>query len=252
MPAKQPYGSVLLKADDILEFLSKENTPHRLSEIAAQTHLTISTASKILNTLLLIGYVQKDPDSKLYSLGPRLIKYANKSLHQLSINRVAQPHLEELQKMTDETVHLGIHEFDHIKYVSKIATKKPVSLYSEIGKSIPMYCSAMGKAVLADLTDEEIGYYLEKNKLERKTENTIVHSKRLFEEIEQARKDGFAFDNGEHDLEVFCIGSSITIDEKNYGAISVSLPKYRLSDDILSNLKKELLHCKERIINELK
>lgn len=251
MVQKQAYGSVLLKADDILEFLSSDDTQHRLSEIAKHTGLTPPTASKILNTLLLIGYVQKDPDTKLFSLGPRLLKYANKSLHQLSIKRIAQPFLEDLQKATGETVHLGIHEFDHIKYITKIASKKPVSLYSEIGKSIPMYCSAMGKAVLADLDDDDINYYLEKNELISKTENTITTAERLFEEINLARQEGFAFDNGEHDLDVFCIGSSITVGRTNYGAISISLPKYRLSNEVLESLKQNLLTTKENLIGTL-
>jgi len=106
----QPYGSVLIKADYILEFLSSQNQPQRLSEIAKHTALTNPTALKILSTLLLIGYVQKDPDNKTFSLGPRLIKYANKSIEQLSIKKIAQPHLETLQNITEETVHLGIHE----------------------------------------------------------------------------------------------------------------------------------------------
>ncbi|WP_067844366.1 IclR family transcriptional regulator [Amphibacillus sediminis] len=249
---KQPYGSVLIKADHILEFLSRDNNPQRLSDIAKQTNLTNPTALKILNTLLLIGYVQKDPDTKMFSLGPRLIKYANKSLHQISIKQIAQPHLEHLQKVTTETVHLGIYELDQIKYISKIESKKPVSLYSEIGKSIPLYCSAMGKAVLADFTDEQIQEYLKRNPLIKKTENTIVTEAQLYREIEKAREQAYAFDDGEHDYEVFCIGSSITVNGKNYGAISVSLPKYRLTDQLLDDLINHILICKTNIIEELR
>ncbi|WP_017472484.1 IclR family transcriptional regulator [Amphibacillus jilinensis] len=248
---KPPYGSVLIKADHILEFLSRHNNPQRLSDIAKQTELTNPTALKILNTLLLIGYVQKDPDTKMFSLGPRLIKYANKSLHQISIKQIAQPHLEQLQKVTTETVHLGIYELDHIKYISKIESKKPVSLYSEIGKSIPLYCSAMGKAVLADFTDQQIEHYIDHNPLIKKTENTIVTTHALYQEINKIRTQGYAFDDGEHDFEVFCIGSSITVDGKNYGAISVSLPKYRLTDEILADLISNILICKTNIIEEL-
>jgi len=248
---KQPYGSVLLKADSILEFLSQQNQPKRLNEIAKQTGLTDPTALKILNTLLLIGYVQKDPDTKTFSLGPRLIKYANKSLHQISIKQIAQPHLEKLQEITEETVHLGINELDHIKYISKIESKKPVSLYSEIGKTIPLYCSAMGKAVLAEFSDEEIQQYLATNSFYQFTENTIMTEQELYDEIKNVKELGYAFDDGEHDFEVFCIGSSITLQGKNYGAVSVSLPKYRLTDEVLSDLIKNILSCKNDILTEL-
>lgn len=249
--SKQLYGSVLIKADHILEYLSRQNQPKRLNEIAKQTQLTNSTALKILNTLLLIGYVQRDPDTKVFSLGPRLIKYANKSLHQISIKQLAQPHLEMLQKKTEETVHLGINELDHIIYISKIESKKPVSLYSEIGKTIPLYCSAMGKAILAEFSDEAIDKYIEDTTFVQFTENTIVTKKQLYDEITKIKQQGYAFDDGEHDLEVFCIGSSITLSGKNYGAISVSLPKYRLTDDVLQALIKDILDCKNQILAEL-
>ncbi|SEO53145.1 transcriptional regulator, IclR family [Amphibacillus marinus] len=248
---KQPYGSVLIKADYILEFLSQHNNPQRLSDISKQTKLTNSTALKILNTLLMIGYVQKDPDTKMFSLGPRLIKYANKSLHHISIKQLAQPHLETLQEATSETVHLGIHEMGQIKYIAKIESKKPVSLYSEIGKSIPLYCSAMGKAVLADFTNSKVNAYIDSHVFEAKTTNTITTRKALLNEIEQTKVQGYAFDNGEHDLDVFCVGSSITVDNKNYGAISVSLPKYRLTDEVLEQIIKSILICRQAIINEL-
>ncbi|MBU5593794.1 IclR family transcriptional regulator [Amphibacillus sp. MSJ-3] len=248
---QQPYGSVLLKADAILEFLSQQNQPKRLHEIATYTELTNPTALKILNTLLLIGYVQKDPDTKTFSLGPRLIKYANKSLHQISIKQIALPHLEALQEITEETVHLGIHELNHIKYISKIESKKPVSLYSEIGKTIPLYCSAMGKAVLAEFTDEEMRKYLASNHFFQFTENTIMDEKALYAEIDKVKELGYACDDGEHDFEVFCIACSITLNEKNYGAVSVSLPKYRLTDEVLSDLIKNTLICRDNILAEL-
>ncbi|MCZ0704330.1 DNA-binding IclR family transcriptional regulator [Natronobacillus azotifigens] len=248
----QPYGGVLIKADQILDYLSTQPQPQRLSEIAKHTGLTNPTALKILNTLLLIGYVQKDPDTKMFSLGTRLIKYANKSVEQLSIKKIAQPHLESLQHSTTETVHLGILESDHIKYIAKIESKKPVSLYSQIGKSIPLYCSAMGKAVLADLNDHEVENYLDKIQLIEKTKNTFTDKSMLIDELKKVREQGYAFDNGEHDLEVFCVGSSITIDGTNYGAISVSLPKYRLTDEVLDDLIKQTLLCKQNIISTIK
>src|SRR5699024_6808516 len=130
-------------------------------------------------------------------------------------------------------------------------SKKPVSLYSEIGKTIPLYCSAMGKAVLAEFSDEEIQQYLATNSFYQFTENTIMTEQELYDEIKNVKELGYAFDDGEHDFEVFCIGSSITLQGKNYGAVSVSLPKYRLTDEVLSDLIKNILSCKNDILTEL-
>ena len=99
------------------------------------------------------------------------------------------------------------------------------SLYSQIGKRIPLYCSAMGKAILADQSDVEVEAYLTENQLPKITKNTITTTEGFFQEIDRVRELGYAFDNGEHEEEVFCVGASLTRDGKNFGAISVSIPK---------------------------
>lgn len=251
MTKKQPYGTVLIKAEQILSYISSDNGANRLSDISKATKLTSSTASKILNTLSLIGYVQKDPVTQEFKLGPSLIKYANAALKQLDIKQIAQPYLEELQRKTSETVHLGILDQSKIVYVMKLESDNPVSLSSKIGRSIPLYCTAMGKAVLAEKTDEEIADYLDENPLIPKTEHTITDKETLLKEIQKVREQGFAYDDSEHELDVFCIGVSIPINEQNYTAISVSLPKYRLTNDLKQVIIDGLIECKANIMADL-
>lgn len=249
---KPPYGTVLIKASYILDFLSNCNEPQTLNTIAKKTGLTNSTALKILDTLLLIGYVQKDTDLKKFSLGLSIIKYANKSIDNLDIKKITHSHLEELQRGTNETVHLGIQDKDNIVYITKIESKNPVCLYSKIGSSIPMYCSAMGKAILAHLSDEEIKNYLDRTLLSKLTDNTITTEHEFMEEILKIRKMGYAYDNGEHEEDVFCIGVSIILNGKNYGAISVSLPRYRLTEEFHKQVIEAIQNCKLNILNEIK
>ncbi|WP_342044134.1 IclR family transcriptional regulator [Bacillus sp. OTU530] len=248
---KQPYGTVLIKASIILDFLSKCDEPQPLITIAKETGLTTSTALKILDTLLLIGYVQKDLDSKRFSLGLSMIKYANKAINNLDIKQIAQPHLEELQKVTSETVHLGIRDKDSIVYVTKIESKNPVCLYSKVGNTVPMYCSAMGKAVLADVSDEEVRNYLSRNPLTKLTNNTITTEHGFMEEIVNVRGLGYAYDDSEHEEGVFCIGASIALNNKNYGAISVSMPKYRLTEEFHKQIIEAVQKCKFNILNDI-
>ncbi|MFC4324277.1 IclR family transcriptional regulator [Litchfieldia salsa] len=249
--SKQPYGTVLLKAKLILDFLSSSDEPQNLNTIAKHTELTNSTALKILDTLLLIGYVHKNIESKKFSLGQALIKYANKAINQLDIKDIAQPHLEELNKITTETVHLGILEDKNIVYVKKLESKKPVSLYSQVGKIIPLYCSAMGKAILADKPDVEIEQYLGQTTLVQHTANTLTTKNEFIEEISKIRQLGYAFDNSEHENDVFCVGASLSVNEKNYGAISVSVPEYRLTDSFRQELIEAVQKCKSNILADL-
>jgi DNA-binding IclR family transcriptional regulator len=248
---KQPYGTVLLKADRILDFLASCNQPQALNQIAQATNLTNPTALKILDTLLLIGYVQKDLETKKFRLGSGLLKFANSAINQIDIKTVAQPYLEELQKITGETVHLGILDNASVVYVTKIDSKNPIILYSQIGKKIPLYCSAMGKAILADSSDDEVHHYLSENPLIKNTPKTIATKEGFMEEIDKIRNLGYAFDDGEHEEEVFCVGASITKNGKNFGAISVSTPKYRLTDLTRDKTIKAVQKCKAAIFDEL-
>ncbi|MFS0862672.1 IclR family transcriptional regulator [Fredinandcohnia sp. 179-A 10B2 NHS] len=248
---KQLYGTVLLKADKILNYLSSVEQPQSLQQIAKETALTSSTALKILDTLQYIGYVKKDDETKKFSIGTRIIQYANKAINQAQIKDIAQPYLEILRKQTTETVHLGMLDKNKIVYISKLESYNPVALYSSVGKSIPLYCSAMGKSILADCSNQEIDNYLNENELLPKTVNTITTREEFFEEINLIRKNGYAFDNGEHELDIFCVGASITVNEQNFGAFSVSVPKYRITDEFVEKIIEEVLICKKSIEDKL-
>ena len=105
---KKPYGTVLLKAAKIIDHLSNSKEAQSLAAIAANTSLSSPTALKILDTLLLIGYVEKDEQTKRFTLGSALIRHANNRLAKLDIIKITDPYLRNLQAGLDETVHLGI------------------------------------------------------------------------------------------------------------------------------------------------
>lgn len=250
--AKQPYGTVLIKASSILDFLSAKKEPQSLNVIAKETGLTSSTALKILDTLLLIGYVKKHPETKKFELGSALIKYANKYLADLDISKISYPYLKELQNCLDETIHLGILEGDEILTVNKLETKKPiVCLNSRIGLSKPLYCSAMGKAVLSEMSNSEKLGYLSRVELKHITENTITDSAALLKQVEDVKRNGFAIDDSEGEKDVYCLGVSLRMNNKTYGAFSVSVPSYRISPEVKDEIVQAILKTKENIQREL-
>ncbi|MGR5908183.1 IclR family transcriptional regulator domain-containing protein [Bacillus paranthracis] len=108
--------------------------------------MTSSTTLKILETLVIIGYAKKYPETKRFGLGTSLIYYANQYLANLDITKITFPYLQKLQSNLDETVHLGILEEDKIFYINKLEPERPIiRMSSRIGMSIPLYCSAMGE-----------------------------------------------------------------------------------------------------------
>ncbi len=108
MENKKPYGTVLIKASKILDYLA-ENPDISLQTIAKGVGMTSSTVLKILDTLLMIGYVNKNSE-KNYRLGAKLIRYANKNIEQIDLVELTLPFLEQLQQKIDETIHLGCEQ----------------------------------------------------------------------------------------------------------------------------------------------
>lgn len=241
MEKQKPYGTVLIKAAHILDYLA-DHPDISLQELAKGTEMTASTTLKILDTLVLIGYVNKNQD-KTYRLGSKLIRYANKNIDQLDLVELSLPYLEDLQKSIDETIHLGILNNEEILYVNKLEPKhQTIRMSSKIGITRPLYSSAMGKAVLAEFPEERYQEYLNNHELIPHTEHTITNPLKLASELKKTAVSKVAYDDEEMEQDIFCVGASLMDQEKIIGAFSVSMPKYRvtseLKEKIVDNIKK--------------
>ncbi|MBL1225115.1 IclR family transcriptional regulator [Enterococcus sp. BWR-S5] len=246
MAEAKPYGTVLIKAAKIMDYLS-EHPNRSLQEIATSIGMTASTTIKILDTLVLIGYVQKNED-KSYRLGSKLIRYANKRLEQLDLAEITYPYLERLQQTIDETIHLGILNDNEILYINKLEPKhQTIRMSSKVGITRPLYSSAMGKAVLAKFSQPEFEAYLESHVLTPYTENTITNPLRLAKELDEIRQTCVAFDDEEMEMDIFCIGASLESENQIIGAFSVSMPKYRLNEKTKELIIQAVLKTKEEL-----
>jgi IclR family transcriptional regulator, KDG regulon repressor len=243
MEKTKPYGTVLLRAAKIMDYLS-ENPSNSLQNIAQATEMTNSTTLKILDTLLLIGFVSRD-EHKNYRLGSKLIRYANKGVDQSDLVEVTLPYLEKLQESIDETIHLGVLVDNEILYVNKLEPKhQTIRMSSKVGITRPLYSSAMGKAVLAEFKEEEYLNYLKTTPLVAHTEHTLTNSLKLASELQKSRETGIAFDDEEMEKDIFCIGASLIKDGKILGAFSVSIPKYRVSEDYKNQIIRAIVETK--------
>lgn len=251
MKKNKPYGTVLIKAAAILDMIA-EHPDSTLQEIAQATNMTNSTTLKILDTLNLIGYTQKRKN-KTYSLGSKLIRYANKDIEQIDLIELTLPYLEKLQLAVDETIHLGILSNDEIYYINKLEPKnQSIRMSSKIGIARPLYSSAMGKAVLAEYSEEDYQEYLASHELIPYTENTITNSIKLAKEIEKIKQTKISYDNEEMEADIFCIGTALVVDQQIVGTLSVSLPKYRVTKELEENVIQQVLETKNQIETNLK
>ncbi len=244
------YGTVLLKAADILNVISTSIEPLTLNEISQETKITVSTTSKILDTLQLLEYVHRNPKDKKFSLGVGLIQLSNAAQMQFDIIRDSYFSLKSLFDQFHETVHLGMLRDNKILYINKFSSSENNKLMlSKIGSTRELYCSAMGKAILASFNDEKKRDYIDSVKLTPFTEHTITEKSILNEEINNIQLLGYATDNREIEDHLFCIGAAIKTrkDRSPIYAFSVTIPYYRLSDELKNNLIENVLKTKESI-----
>lgn len=244
---KAMYGSVLLKAKSILDFLLEDEIAPTLAEISLGVGIPKPTVLKILNTLESINFVRKDESTKRYYLSTQLMAYAQKAFVSFDIAQYAYPYLLKLRKETEETVNLGILSDDLIILIKKLESPRSVKLHSVIGGNLPLYSSAMGKAALSTFTPKELTDYLKRTNLIKQTDNTIEDPRQLEQEIAVTRETQIAVDNEENEKEIVCLGTTIFKHGKLLGLISISTPKYRFDSDKKKKFEEYLLKTKADI-----
>ncbi|MDD9147752.1 IclR family transcriptional regulator [Sporolactobacillus sp. CQH2019] len=251
MPEQKPYGTVILRAKQILDFLEQQSRPMNLQEIYTSLQTSKSTVLKILNTLCLVGYVKRDEGTKRYTLGIKMISYGEAARKSFSIVEFAEPYLVALNEELGETIHLGVFDHDQIVYVKKINSKGKIILRSQVGHSIDLYCSAMGKAYLAEQDKQTVLDYFHRVKLIKRSRNTITDPDRLLENLEEIRQCGYATDNEENEDEIYCIGTVIKHQGRIEGLMSVSTPVFRINEEkkkkIIALLKKARLEIESKM-----
>lgn len=195
------------KALQILILLGEKRMS--LSQLCEATGYHKSTVHRLVQTLYAYGFVQKDPMSGTYSIGLRVVDLSSMQLNKLELKTEAAPYLRQLALFMGYAVHLGIRDGGDVVYIDKIEPINTLRMFSEIGKRVPLYSTALGKCLLLSHTDEEITRLMGDIHMEPRTGRTITTIEGLFADVERARQDGYAFDEGENEPGIFCVGAPI-------------------------------------------
>ncbi|NLY74499.1 MAG: IclR family transcriptional regulator [Firmicutes bacterium] len=208
---------------DIIELLATAKEGLGVTEIGRKIGLHKSTVYRLLNALAKRGYIEKDPKNSTYKIGLKFIEISGLFLKKLELKTEALPYMRKLAEIIGQPVHLAILEGTEVIYIEKVELVNSIRMYSQIGKRVPAYCSAIGKILLAGLNPEALREVLENIKFERLTPNTITTKKELLRELESVKEKGWAVDNEEHEPDIRCIAAPI-IDYtgKIIAAVSVS------------------------------
>ncbi|MFC2077981.1 IclR family transcriptional regulator [Candidatus Bipolaricaulota bacterium] len=234
---------------ELLEYIVEAGQPVPASDLMKLTGLDRSTIYRYLGVLLERRYVQTDPERRGYTSGCRVLELSGSILAGLNVRDVARPLLLKLSNTLSLTAHLAIRDAGHILYIDKVETQRSLPIISRIGSQAPLYCTSLGKALLAYEEPGVVEELLSTQNLLKRTENTITNLTSLQAELETVRATGFAVDNEENELGVYCMACPIfDVTETVCAAISVTGLKRQFDQpeqiaEVLSEASREISAC---------
>lgn len=240
----------VVRALDILEFCAK-NRGAGVTDIARGLDLNKSTAFGIIKTLEQKGYLFKNLQTDQYHISLKIHSLAHSAIQSIAIVDIVRPYLDELVHKYEETVHLVESVEMEVVYIDKRETSKPIRISTQVGNRLPMYCTGVGKAILSTMTEDEIDRYSENITFESFTKNTIDGPEKLKEELKTIKKQGYSVDNEEYQEDLFCVAVPIINKSGNAtNAISISIPKYRKTQNFERNVSLDLMKIAKKIENK--
>lgn len=223
-----------------------------LSQLCRELKIPKSTAFSILETLEHEHAVIREEETGMYSLGIRLLELGQEAQQNFELRRVASPVLQQLNRETDETVHLTVLDNDVVLYVDCYESSKRLRTYSVIGVRAPLYCTAVGKAILAFLDHDEQMRIINRMQFQRFTPNTITVRTALLENLEEVRRRGYSVDDIEHEEGVRCVGAPIYNNKGRVCAsLSISGPSSRITAQRIERFAEKAIAAAQEISRRL-
>ncbi|MFD0713856.1 IclR family transcriptional regulator [Paenibacillus sp. GCM10027626] len=218
---------------DIFELFASEQEPMNLVEIARKLDMPVSSTYKILQNLLMRGYLETDKNEKMFKLGYKILEIATRYVQNTDL--ITEFHYIS-QKIVDdinEAVFLSIRNEDKILYVAEKQSTHPVRFVSHRGMKLPLHSTAMGKALLSSLETEEITALYPNEEMGKLTDSTVTDRSTLLKQLELIRADGLAYSYGESVQGIQCVAAPIFNSEgKAVASMSISIPSSRLNDEL--------------------
>lgn len=236
------------RALEILETVATEGRGLGVTELSKRVGLHKSTVHRILHTLMQWGYVEKSWEGDKYRLGMKVVDLGSIYLNNIQLKTEALPYLRELREKSQQPVHLARLEGGEVVYIDKIDVINSIRMYSQIGRRVPVHCTALGKAMAAYLSLGEVEEIIEKKGLSKITQNTITSKQRFIEELKLTRERGYAFDDEENEIGIRCISAPI-FDYRGQviAAVSTSGPKEIFTDEKICEIKDHVIDTARKI-----
>jgi len=232
----------------VLEFLANKGTCN-LIDVSSALGLNKSTTHRILQSLIMLGYVKQDENLR-YESTFRIVGLANQIMRRVDIHAMIRPILRELMEKTGETVHFVEREDIYAVYIDKVESyTNNLQLVSQIGNRIPLYCSGVGKAISANLPTSEVIDIWNRSDIKPLTPKTILDIEHFMNLLSTIKVRGYALDDEENELGVRCIAACIDdhLGNPRY-AFSITAPISRMTDERIHEYATYVLETKDKIV----
>ena len=237
------FNQSVEKALAILDAFGGERRALNLVEMAAATGMTKSSSQRCVHTLERLGYLRRDAEAKRWVLSPRALSIAYAYLSGHPLIEQATTHFVDLNQACGESVSLSEPDDTEMVYVARFPSHKRFFIHMPIGRRLPMYCTAAGRAYLSALPRSEAIQIVRRSSLRSLTPMTIIDPDVLIARIDAAREAGYAWCERECNRGDLTIGAPILGDDgRPIAAVNISGPTSRWTlDELCSKLSSVLI-----------
>ena len=232
----------------VLEALTRNpKNPPSLEEITHSVGFAKTTVYRLLNTLKEIGYVEQISPNRGYVLSQKFFELSRPAVLHHQLVPLARPWLEQLSLRTGGTVSLGVLDQGSLLHLAVIESQESHRVVMKPGDYLAAHSTAMGKCLLAYLSDADVDAVIRTHGLPKLTRNTISTGAQLLSELAKIKREGFAVNNEENAEGVICVGAPVFESEgPPMAAVSVSGPAVRMMG-VLDSMKNEVLRVTKQL-----
>lgn len=236
----------------LIEILSKYTNGVSLQRLSAESGLAKSTTHRMLTSLVELGYVVQDSFSSQYRLTLKMFELGSGVVNDMDIISVARPHLDRLSRHTGEAVHLVMRDGVDIVYLHKSEASGARRMSSQVGLRSPLFCTGVGKAILATLPYNEVEQIWKKSPIQQVTEHTIVDFNQLCDQLKAVRHKGYAIDDEENELGIRCVAVALPCHNgRAEAAFSISSLVPHMDQQRISKIAAISLETQAAILRDL-
>ena len=232
---------------NMLELLAEHPDGLELHEIATALELPKSSAHNLVQTLLAAKYVRLTPAAR-YQLTLKTFEVGSAAVQAMDVTQVLRQYMLKVFAECNETMHCGVLSGEKVLYIDKMESTRSIRMASHVGILMPLHTTAMGKAFLAAMDDQQARRLIGDKPLERLTDNTVTDPGALLQQLAEIRQRGWAVEVEENAESVCCLGVAICgRDGQPVYALSISVPAFRMTGELSDQYGPLLLHAKRKI-----